>query len=293
MAEDEPTLARRELGKYLKDGRMALGLTLDQAGAVFQRSASTLQRIEKGVVLNLRDVDIEALCRIYEFDAEKTAAMLALAAQGNELSWWREYSDILPRSFEFFVGLEASADRIITYESEVIPGLLQSPAYASALIHAVFPDDSADEHARRVQLRMRRQARIKRKYTPVKVDALLRESVLRGMVGGPRVMSGALKHLADIGTLPNVNLQIVPFSAGTPLGIPIVPFVILDFGKNRKGRLIEPPIVYVEHLTGELYLAKSEAVERYHDAYESLRRSALDPVASRALLRQMAREYGS
>ncbi|MCM6777969.1 helix-turn-helix domain-containing protein [Nocardia sp. CDC159] len=291
--DDEPTLARRQLGKYLRDGRNALGLTLEQAGAAFQRSASTLQRIEKGVVVNLRDVDIEALCRIYEFDEEKTAAMLALAVQGNELSWWREYSDLFPRSFEFFVGLEATADRVTTYESELVPGLLQTPAYASALIHAVFPDDTAEEHARRLELRRRRQVRIKRKYSPLKIDAILRESVLRGVVGGPRVMAGALRHLADLGTLPHVNVQILPFSAGSPLGLPISPFVVLDFGKDRKGRSLEPPLVYVEHLTGELYLTRSTAVERYHDVYESLRRSALDPAASRALLRQMAREYGS
>jgi len=190
-------------------------------------------------------------------------------------------------------GLEASAYRLTTYEPELVPGLLQTPAYASVLIHAAHPGDGAEEHARRVQLRMRRQSRITRKMNPVVLDVILRESVLRGRVGGPRVMEKQLKHLVDIGTRANITIRILPFNAGFPLGDAIAAFVILDFGTDRAGREIEPSVVYVEGFTGDLYLAKPAAVGRYTQAYETLRRSALDPIASRAMLRQIAKEYAA
>ncbi|MGW4770313.1 helix-turn-helix domain-containing protein [Nocardia sp. NPDC004278] len=291
MSEDGSTLARRQLGKYLRDGREGRGLTLQEAAKLIQRSASTLQRMEKGGVAQMRDVDIDALCQIYEFDADHAAAMKGLAAQGNELSWWCEYGDLLPANFNFYVGLESSAQRLTTYEPELVPGLLQTPAYASVLIRSVYPDDDAEEHARRVRLRMRRQTRITRKYLPASLEVILRESVLRGMVGGPHIMSPQMRHLADMSTRPNVNLQILPYSAGFPLGTAIGPFVIVEFGANKHGQMLEPPVVYTENFTGDLYLAKSSSVERYHHACQSLRRRSMDPVASRVLLREMAKEY--
>jgi transcriptional regulator with XRE-family HTH domain len=293
MSEIGSTLARRQLGKYMREGREECGLTLRQAGALIKRSASTLQRIEKGMVAKLREEDIDALCKLYGFDEVRTAAMKALAAQGNEQSWWCEYDDLISAKFNFYVGLEASARSLTTYESELVPGLLQTPAYASTLIRAVYPDDSPEEHARRVRLRMRRQTRITRKHEPATLHAIVRESVVRGVVGGPKIMEAQAKHLADLGTRPNVNVQILPLSAGFPLGVAVGPFVILGFGADKKGQVIEPPVVYTECFTGDLYLAKPRDVEQYYQAYEGLRRSAMDPAGSRALLRQIAKEYGS
>ena len=293
MSECGSTLPRRQLGRYLRNGREECGLTLQQAAALLERSASTLQRIERGMVAHLREGDIEALCTMYDFDPEHAAAMKGLAVQGNELSWWCEYGDLLPPTFDFYVGLEASAYRLTTYEPELVPGLLQTPSYASVLFHAGFPNDTADEHARRVTLRMRRQARITRKHRPATLRVVLRESALHGVVGGPKIMAAQLRHLADMGTRPNISVQILPFSAGLPLGDAVGSFVVLEFGEDKAGRAIEPPVVFVEGFTGDLYLEKPGAVQRYHDAYEDLRRSAADAVASRAMLRQMAKEYTS
>ncbi|WP_024802359.1 helix-turn-helix transcriptional regulator [Nocardia sp. BMG51109] len=291
MSECGSTLPRRQLGRYLRNGREECGLTLQQAAALINRSASTLQRIEKGMVANLREEDLEALCKIYEFDEHQTAAMKVLAAQGNILNWWSEYGDLIPGNFDFYVGLEAAAHSVATYQSELIPGLLQIPAYASALIHAVYPDELPEEHQRRVRLRMRRQIRITRKAQPIYLDVVLRESAVRGLVGGPRVMAAQLKHLADIGTRPNVNVRVLPFCAGLPLGVAVGPFVLLEFGNDAKGEENEPPVVYVEQFAGDLYLEKGGVVQRYHRAYESIRNQALDEVASRNMLRQLAKEY--
>lgn len=261
-----------------------------QAADLIGRSSSTLQRMEMGTAA-ARAADLDALCKIYGFDAGHTEAMKGLAAQGNEKSWWYEYGDVMPENFDFFVGLEASAQRLTTYEPELVPGLLQTPAYASVLIRSAYPDDGAEEHARRVKLRMRRQTRITRKHQPATFDVILRESVLHGMVGGSKVMATQIKYLADTGTRPNVTLQILPFGAGFPLGVAVGPFVIMEFGSDRQRQMIEPPVVYAENFTGGLYLTKSQTVQQYHQAYESLRRSAMDPTASRALLRRTAKEY--
>ncbi|MFI5777301.1 helix-turn-helix domain-containing protein [Nocardia sp. NPDC051570] len=291
MEEENSTLARRQLGKALRDGRMALGLTLEQAGVPIQRSGSTIQRLEQGLIAHVREVDVEALCRVYEFDDEKTATLLLLAAQGGELNWWCEYWELMSMKFGVFVGLEAAARKLTTYEPEFVPGLLQIPAYTDAIMRVARPEESAESHAQRVKLRMRRQACITRKYDPVTYNVIIRESVIRGMVGGSRVMGAQCKHLADISTRPNVTLQVLPFSAGFPLGDSGGPFVTLDFGMGRRGRAPEPPVVYVEVYQGVLFLTKRETVLKYGEAYDVLRQNALDPVASRTLLRQAAREY--
>ncbi|GAA5042899.1 helix-turn-helix domain-containing protein [Nocardia callitridis] len=293
MSEDGSTLARRQLGKYLRNGREECGFTLQQVAELIERSASTLQRMETGVAAHIRTPDLEALCKIYGFGPEQSVAMKGLARQGNEQNWWYEYGDLLPENFDFYVGLEASAQQLTTYEPELVPGLLQTPAYASAMIRSVYPDEDPHEHARRVKLRMRRQIRITRKHQPAALDVILRESSLCGVVGGAKVMGAQMRYLLDMDTRSNVGIQILPFSAGFPLGVSAGPFVILGFGHDRQGHPAEPPVVYIESYTGDLYLTKPDAIRRYHEAYEGIRRCAMNREASRALLRKMAKEFGA
>ncbi|MGQ4601615.1 Scr1 family TA system antitoxin-like transcriptional regulator, partial [Nocardia sp. R6R-6] len=121
----------------------------------------------------------------------------------------------------------------------------------------------------------------------------LLECALRRVVGGRRVMTAQLRHLADMSTLPNITLRVLPFSAGIPLGDPIGPFTVVDFGSDKKQQTIEPPVVYLENYTGDLYLESPSDVQRYHVAHEVIRRAALDEAASRSLLRQLAREHAT
>jgi len=169
--------------------------------------------------------------------------------------------------------------------------MLQIPAYAGALIRATNPDCGDVEHERRVQLRIQRQGLILRKTRPASADVVLHESALRCVVGGPKVMAAQLHHLAHVGTLPNVEVRVLPFSAGFPLGQSTGPFNILDFGADSKGQPIEPTVVYVEGYNGDLYLEKDVSVQRYHQAYAALQCAALDAVTSKNLLRQLAKEY--
>lgn len=287
------TLPRRQLGKHLRNGREAIGLTLADVGALMQWSISTVQRVEVGSTGRIRLVDVEALCRIYEFSHEFTEVLKGLALQAAGKSWWHEFGDLIPEHFDVFVDLESSAQALTWYEPELVPGIVQTPAYASALVRAGYPDEPAGEHDRRVKLRMRRQALITRTHAPVQIDITLRESVLRGVVGGSRVMAGQLRYLADLGTRPNVTVRILPFTAGFPMGVAMGPFVIIEPRNIARRQPPDPTVVYVESYTGDLYLEKPVAVGRYAQACQKLRRVALDDEQSRALLRRVAKEYGT
>nr|WP_221333208.1 helix-turn-helix transcriptional regulator [Nocardia transvalensis] len=284
-------MPRRQLGRYLRDWRTQAGLTIAEAARLMEWGASTLQRLEKGQADRIRTIDIQELCRIYGIPDDIGEGLKGLAQQAAVKSWWHAYGDLIPENFDVYVGLEASAQRLTSYQSELVPGLLQTAEYARALNGLGYPDDTDAELDRRVQLRLQRQALITRKTHPATVDVVLGESVLRRVVGSARVMAAQLRHLADLSTRDNVGLRVLPFAAGVPLGLSTGPFVILEFGTDGKGQPVEPPVVYVEGFTGDLYLERQGDVRRYRRAHEGLLHCALDVSASRHLLRQVAKEY--
>ncbi|MFI7003488.1 helix-turn-helix domain-containing protein [Nocardia sp. NPDC050175] len=292
--EGGSTLPRRQLGRYLRDGRNETGLTLEQVGVMMQWSKSKLSRIEKAEGGGtLRHVDIRELCRIYEFDDEMTAAMVALAEQSDEKCWWHTFDDVIRNSLNMYVGLETAASSLTIFRPDLVPGLFQTAEYARALDHIYFPDDSPEELDRRFQLRIKRQSMIERRAQPVAVDMVLHESVLRTLVGTQKIMSGQLRHLADTSTRDNVTVRILPFEAGFPIGTPVGPYVILDFGVDTKGRENAPTVVYVEGCTGDMYLEREQDTKVYRAASHAIRQAALDAVASRGLLRRTAKELAA
>ncbi|MGW5517982.1 helix-turn-helix domain-containing protein [Nocardia africana] len=287
MAEPgEPlSLPKRQLGYYLRQAREESGMSLAEAAAHIGRSAPTLMRIEKGLTQKLSVPEIEAYCRLYEFDEEKTDAMKGLAQQANTQNWWHEYDDLIPADFDIYVGLETAAQEIVTYQPELIPGLLQTPDYARVLSRNALPNGTDDAIERHVQLKIRRQLLITRKVRPVGLQLIVHEAALRRVVGSGKVMSSQVRYLADISTRANIEIRVVPFTAGIPLGDQVGAFVMLRFGDASH------TVVYVETFTGDLYLEKPATVRRYADAYEAMRLAALDAAASRAALRQVAKEH--
>ncbi|MFI7001092.1 helix-turn-helix domain-containing protein [Nocardia sp. NPDC050175] len=285
------TLPRRQLGRYLRDWRTQAGLTIAEASRLMEWGASTLQRLEKGQADRIRTIDIQELCRIYGINEDLADGLKGLAQQAAVKSWWHAYGDLIPENFDVYVGLEASAQQLSSYQSELVLGLLQTADYARTLHRLGYPNDSESELERRVQLRLQRQALITRRAAPAKVAVVLHESVLRRVVGGVKVMAAQLRHLADLSTSDNVSVRILPFTAGIPLGDPTGPFTVLEFGTDGKGQPVEPPVVYVEGFTGDLYLERPVDVQRYHRAHQSLQHAALDIQTSRQLLRQVAKEF--
>ncbi|MET9488167.1 helix-turn-helix transcriptional regulator [Nocardia sp. NPDC006630] len=291
MSEHGSTLPRRQLGRYLREGRMQCNVTIAEAAALMEWSESKLQRLETGNAEKIRVLDIRELCRIYDFDEEFTTAVVGLAQQASVKSWWHEYDDLIPEGFNVYVGLEASARGLISYQPDLIPGLLQTADYARVLISDYWPDAARDEIDRRVQLKIRRQSLLTRKRSAASLDIVLHESALRRVVGSPRTMAAQLRRVADMSTLPTIAVRVLPFSAGVPIGHTVGPFVILDFGRDSGNKPVEPTVVYLENFLGDLYLEKQAAVDRYLEAYQALQRSALDDATSRDLLRKAAKEY--
>lgn len=272
---------------------MQCNLTIAEAAGLMEWSESKLQRLETGNAEKIRVLDIRELCRIYDFDDEFSAALAGLAQQASVKSWWHEYEDLVPDGFNVYVGLEASARALITYQPDLIPGLLQTADYARVLIGDYWPDAEPDALDRRVQLKLRRQSLLTRKRTPATFDLVVHETALRRLVGSPRVMSAQLRRVADLSTMPTIAVRVLPFSAGVPTGHTVGPFVILDFGRDTVGKPVEPTVVYLENFLGDLYLEKQASVDRYLEAYQALQRSALDEPASRDLLRKAAKEYAT
>jgi transcriptional regulator with XRE-family HTH domain len=264
MAETQAgsTVPRRQLGRYLRDLRVAAGLTARAAARELERSEPTLWRIENGHTAT-RSLDVEQMCRLYGADQDTTKALMSLAKETRARGWWQAYGDVVPDYFDLYVGLEAAATRIDWYETELVPGLFQTGGYARALIQLDHADETTEEIARRLQLRTGRQAILRRPIDPPLLRVALRESVLRAPVGGNEVMAAQLGTLAEASRLPNVSIRIVPFSAGLHFGILSGPFETLRFPVNGNGEDTEPPTVYAEMFTGALFLDKPAEVERY------------------------------
>ncbi|MEV2226100.1 helix-turn-helix transcriptional regulator [Nocardia vinacea] len=291
MVDSGSTLPRRQLGKYLRDARSALSMSQESAAHLADISSSVLQRLEKGEPTRLKVRDLQALCEVLEMPEDTATAMVGLLRQAAEKSWWHVYGDLIPANFDVYEGFEAAARKLTMYQPALVPGLLQTPDYARALIQAVNPSASDDEHTRRLELRLKRQAIVTRKRQAVSLDVVLHESALRSNVGGPDVMAAQLRHLAEIGKLPNVSVRVLPFSSGAPVGDPVGQFAILEFGEDTKGEPVWPPVVYLETFIGCMYLEKPDNVQRYDRVHQVLQQASLDETASRSLLRQVAKEF--
>ncbi|WP_280233798.1 helix-turn-helix domain-containing protein [Nocardia cyriacigeorgica] len=292
MQDTGSTLPRRQLGRYLMDWRTRAGLSLTQAAVLLEMGSTSLYRLEHGQNGRVNIAQIEAACELYAVPEHHAAAFVGLAQQANVTSWWHEFGDLIPEDFDVYLGLESAAQTFISYHAELVPGILQTADYTRALMRAARPDEPEAERERRVQMRQYRQMIVTRKRRPVEVDIVLYEAALRRTVGSRKTMSVQARHLADMSTRPNVTIRILPLAAGIP-GACTGQFTILEFGTNGTGQPTEPPVVYVPSLTGGLYLEKPHAVRRYHEAYNAFRNAALDEVASRSLLRQVAKELQS
>jgi transcriptional regulator with XRE-family HTH domain len=284
------TVPRRQLGRYLRDLRNQSRLTVRAAAVRFEWSEAKIWRIETGQT-SLRSLDVETMCKIYGAPADLTEALMGLAKETKTRGWWHSYGDVIPEGFDVYIGLEEAASQLGWYESELVPGLLQTEEYARTLIRTDKPRVDDAEIERRVHVRMSRQALLTRVSGPLVLEVVLNEAILRRPVGGTKVMAGQLERLAEVSELPNVSLKVMPFATGLHYGITSGPFVMLRFPLNGEGRETEPSTVYVDGFTGDLYLDKPHEVERYSVAFKNIWDSSLDESASKNLVSEAAREF--
>jgi uncharacterized protein DUF5753/helix-turn-helix protein len=280
-----PTVLRILLGAQLRRLREGKAITREDAGYEIRASGSKISRMELGRV-SFKERDVADLLTLYGVsnDAEREA-LLGLARQANNPGWWHHYGDILPPWFQSYLGLEAAASLIRTYEIQFVPGLLQTPEYARAVILLGHAGATADEIDRRVELRRQRAQILDRLEAP-QLWAVIDEAVLRRPIGGADVMRAQIEFLIEAAKKPNVRLQIIPFHAGGHAAAG-GPFAILRFPEPEL-----PDVVYVEQLTSAIYLDKRDDVDHYAIAMERVCIDAEPPNHTQEILGKLLHEVG-
>ncbi|WP_030983901.1 helix-turn-helix domain-containing protein [Streptomyces sp. NRRL S-1813] len=278
-----PTVLRIVLGTQLRRLREGAGITREAAGDAIRGSHAKISRLELGRV-SCKERDVADLLTPYNVtDDAVRADFLKLARKTSSPGWWHQYGDVLPGWFETHIGLEEAASVIRTYEVQFVPGLLQTADYARAVAQLGHPRSSPEEIERRVQLRVQRQELLTVPDAP-RVWAVIDEASLRRPLGGPEVMAGQLRHLLKMAELPNVTLQIAPFSLGG-LAAAGGPITILRFLEPDL-----PDIVYLEQLTSALYLDKRDDVDHYLAVMDRLSAQSESPRESLEILERLLKQ---
>jgi transcriptional regulator with XRE-family HTH domain len=278
-----PTVRRIQLGARLRTLREAKGVSREDAGWVIRASESKISRMELGRV-GFKERDVADLLKLYGvIDEQEHAGLLAVAREANTPGWWHPYGDLLAPWFQYYLDLEAAATLIRTYEVQFVPGLLQTDAYARAVIQLGHGDAGTEEIDRRVGLRMARKQLLTRPDPP-RLWAVIDEAVLRRPIGGHDVLRAQIESLLAACSLPGVRLQVVPFRTGGHAAAGGA-FTILRFPEQDL-----PDVVYIEHLTGALYLDKREDVDRYAAAVGRLFIEAEPPTNTPDMLRDALRD---
>jgi len=275
-----PTVRRILVGAQLRRLREEKGITRSEAGYTIRGSESKISRLELGKV-SFKERDVADLLSHYGvMDPQQREAIMALARDANAPGWWHSYDDVLPTWFETYVGLEAAASLIRTYEVQFIPGLLQTEDYARAVTIAGQPALAADEIERRVNLRSTRQELLTRSNA-ARLWAVVDEGALRRPIGGSRVMRAQLEHLLELREIKNITIQIMPFRFGGHAAEGGA-FSILRFPEPEL-----PDVVFVEQLVSALYLDKREQVDRYGQIFDRLTVDSQPPDLSAEALKRI------
>ncbi|MGW0806426.1 helix-turn-helix domain-containing protein [Nonomuraea sp. NPDC002799] len=273
-----PTVLRILLGTQLRRLRSDKGISREDAGYSIRASHAKISRLELGQV-SFKQRDVADLLTLYGVtDPAEREPLLALAKQANAPGWWHKYGDLLPSWFEVYIGLEGAASSMRTYENQFVPGLLQTPEYARAVIELAHEKAAKSELDRRVTLRTTRQKRLESGLT---VWAVIDEAVVRRMLGGPETMRGQIAHLLDITAERNITVQIMPFDRGGHAAAG-GPFSILRFPEREL-----PDVVYMEQLTSALYLDKPADSDHYMEVMDRLSIQAEEPKATRRFLERL------
>ncbi|MGW0626117.1 helix-turn-helix domain-containing protein [Streptomyces sp. NPDC002758] len=277
-------MLKRRLGQELRNLRQAKNLTAAQVAKSLAWSESKVSRIEGGKS-PLSDKDAKLLLHEYGVqDPEEIRQFIGLTRQSRQNGWWHSYGDTLPEWFKPYLGFEADAASIWTYQTELVPGLLQTESYAQAVIRSQFPELSADEVEARASARVQRRVMLTSEAPP-KVWAILNEAVLRRVVGSAAIMREQLTALAELAKeQPNVTVQVLPFDAGAHVSMGYS-FSYLSFED------VPGSVAYSEGLTTATYLDKPSDLSRHEEIFQRLVAASERPEKSIDMIRNTAEEY--
>lgn len=274
-----PMAARMRLGTQLRRLREEAELSREDAAAAVRSSASKISRIELGrTAIKKRDLtDLLALYGVS--DALERESMRALSRHGSAPGWWACYGDAVPAWVKPYLGLEQAARLIRSYDVQFVSGLLQTPGYARAVFG--LRGFSGERAERQLAVRMRRQE-ILHRADPPHLWAVIDEAALRRPVGGAAVMRAQVEHLLEMNQLRHVNIQVLPFRAGSHA---VGPVILLRFAGDQL-----PDVVYLEQLTSAIYPSSPADLAYYWDMLNRLAIEADPPIASSMILDQIRGE---
>lgn len=276
------TVKARRLGRYLTHMREEYGLEIRDVAERLDVSHMTVRRIEHG--LSKADVDIlEKLFDVYDVAFDRRKELANLAGEAFRSGWWTEYGRVL---HDIFAVLEDEAGVIRSFQSQLVPGILQIDAYSRAVFETGIDDADGriwqqDTVEKRVLARRTRRAILDRDDPP-DLHVVMTEAAVRQEVGGPDTMTGQLAHIARIGLRRNVTIQVLPYSAGAHAGL-VGPFVIFEFEHPD-----DPDVVHTENLSGSAYSETAGAVDRFRIAWGSVAEAALPSKESVAMIAALA-----
>ncbi|MFI9584071.1 helix-turn-helix domain-containing protein [Streptomyces sp. NPDC052236] len=283
-----PALCRLQLGVALRRLRTDKGLTAAEVARRLLWAPSKLTRLETGDNGVVEPSDVIALCDIYSAAPEDRAVLEGYAVvTKTKKDWWQSalYRPVIPPGFKAFLSLEAIATQLHTYESEFVPGLLQTNAYVRAIHQRAHAGLGSAEIDRLVEVRMTRQEVLRRARAPLKLSAIVNESVLRRRVGSAQVMRAQLEHIAELAAdLQHFRIQVVPFEAGAHPGMN-GPFAVLRFREPLK------PIVYLENLASAGVTRREDDIDRYEEAFSDLQAMASGHSESLSMIHNAIKEF--
>ncbi|MCX5175375.1 helix-turn-helix transcriptional regulator [Streptomyces virginiae] len=278
-----PTVRRRRLGAELRRLRLARGLTSKQVAEQLLISQPKISHLENGRRA-IKPRDVRDLCGLYHVtDPTVIDALMRMATEADRQGWWVAHGEV---PYAVYIGLETEASSIRSYEPLVIPGLLQTPAYARAVIEETIPLAIPEQIAVHREVRLRRQCRAHHPARPFRLGVVLDESALRRVVGSPKIMREQLEHLNRLGAQPHITVQVFPHDAGAQPGVS-GQFSILDFPDAATGT------VYLERFTSDLYLEKRSDVQHYSVIFDRLQDRALNPEHTSCFIARVAQELSA
>ncbi|MFJ4649678.1 DUF5753 domain-containing protein [Nocardia sp. NPDC088792] len=293
------TVSRLDFGNFMRELRKRAPRPAVLAAAThIGASRQAIDRMEDGSPTRLGDLHINALLDFYAVDIHARTKALELWAevkteekatrgQGN---MWKAYKDQIAPNTGKFLRLEGIADHIVAHHPVIFPALLQSADYRRALDGVNEPGISPVDLERRIELTMKRQARLD--DPDFRFEAFLSEAVVRNQVGDGGMMRKQLEWLAAVSERENVSIHVVPFAAGAHPGLTMLTFVWLKFPLGSSGKTL-PAIVYAEGAIGSVFHEHEEEVGQFRQAIEGLRAVALARQDTRDLVMKIAKEHGA
>jgi len=271
---------RRLVGGALRRYRENVGYALEDAARVLECDRSKISRIETGQ-RGIRPKELRELLVEYGVPASEQLALVTIASRGGQHNWWHPYADVLSDDYLDYVIMESAAAEIMAYEAQLIPDLLQTDEYARAIAAAEpgYLTDQQREDAVAAKA-VRRQVVLDGSR---RLGVVLGEGALHQAVGGADVLAGQMGHLVKLSSeIPAVTIQVLPFSAGAHAAAGGGSLAILRFPDAPS-----LGVVYLEALSGGVYLESQEEVARYVRAFALLRAAALSPAESARMLRSL------